>query len=99
MDLTKQKAQTNEGMLKEAERIFDEFANTLEQQVVSSPTENSLVDWESKFKEFTSLVRRMREAQKELDTCSIGDYGFRQHCASQLESEVDEYLKKMEEEK
>jgi hypothetical protein len=38
----------------------------------------------------------MREAQEELDTCSIGDYAFRQHCAAQLESEVDEYLKKME---
>ena len=45
---------------------------------------------------FISLVKRMREAQKELDTCSIGDYAFRQHCAAQLESEVDEYLKKME---
>jgi hypothetical protein len=37
----------------------------------------------------------MRESQKELDTCSIGDYGFRQHCAALLESEVDEYLEKM----
>ena len=45
---------------------------------------------------FISLVKRMREAQKYLDTCSIGDYAFRQHCAAQLESEVDEYLKKME---
>ena len=49
------------------------------------------------YQEFVSLVRRMREAQKELDTCSIGDYAFSQHCAAQLESEVDEYLKKMEE--
>lgn len=48
------------------------------------------------YAEFASLVKRMREAQKWLDTCSIGDYGFRQHCATQLESEVDEYLKKME---
>lgn len=46
--------------------------------------------------EFISLVKSMRDAQKELDICSIGDYGFRQHCATQLESEVDEYLKKME---
>lgn len=46
--------------------------------------------------DFISLVKRMREAQRELDTCSIGGYGFRQHCAAQLESEVDEYLKKME---
>ena len=48
------------------------------------------------FEEFKELVKRMREAQEELDTCSIGDYAFRQHCATQLESEVDEYLKKME---
>jgi hypothetical protein len=48
-------------------------------------------------REFVSLARRMREAQKELDTCSIGDYAFVQHCAAQLESEVDEYLKKLEE--
>ena len=47
--------------------------------------------------DFFSLVKKMREAQRELDTCSIGDYAFRQHCAAQLESEVDEYLKKMEE--
>ncbi|MBO7323703.1 MAG: hypothetical protein J6U51_09005 [Bacteroidales bacterium] len=53
---------------------------------------------EKEYKEFISLVKRMREAQKELDICSIGDYAFRQHCAAQLESEVDEYLKKMEDE-
>ena len=52
---------------------------------------------EKEYKEFVELVKRMREAQRELDTCSIGDYAFRQHCATQLESEVDEYLKKMEE--
>lgn len=45
---------------------------------------------------FISLVKRMREAQEELDICSIGDYAFRQHCAAQLESEVDEFLKKFE---
>ena len=45
------------------------------------------------FEEFKELVKRMREAQKELDTCSIGDYAFGQHCATQLESVVDEYLK------
>ena len=46
--------------------------------------------------DFIALVKRMREAQQELDICSIGDYAFRQHCAAQLEQEVDEYLKKME---
>lgn len=105
MDLTKQKAQTNEGMLKEAERIFDEFAKTLEKQVVSSPTENFIVDWESKFKEFVSLVKRMREAQEELDVFEYEhefyDYkGImkRKELTSKvikLESEVDEYLEKM----
>ena len=57
----------------------------------------SLAEQVIEYREFFSLVRRMRDAQKELDTCSIGDYAFRQHCAAQLESEVDEYLKKMEE--
>lgn len=42
--------------------------------------------------EFCEMVKKLRDAQKELDTCSIGDYGFRQHCATQLESEVDKYL-------
>lgn len=43
--------------------------------------------------EFATLVKRMREAQKELETCSIEDYAFRQYCAAQLESEVDKWLK------
>ena len=51
---------------------------------------------EKDYKEFVELVKTMREAQKELDTCSIGDYAFWQHCAAQLEAVVDEYLKKME---
>lgn len=106
MDLTKQKAQTNEGMLKEEERIFDEFAKILEKQAVSSPTENFIVDWKSKFKEFVSLVKRMREAQEELDVFEhkhdFFDYKAimkRKELTSKvikLESEVDEYLKKME---
>ena len=53
---------------------------------------------EKDYNEFVSLVKMMRDAQKELDTCSIGDYAFWQHCAALLEFEVDEYLKKMEEE-
>lgn len=53
-----------------------------------------IAGWLDGLEEFVSLVKRMREAQKELDTCSIGDYGFMQHCAVQLESEVDELLKK-----
>ena len=107
MDLTKQKAQTNEGMLKEAEIIFDEFAKILEKQAVSSPTENFIVDWKSKFKEFVSLVKRMREAQEELDVFEhkhdFFDYKAimkRKELTSKvikLKSEVDEYLKKMEE--
>jgi hypothetical protein len=103
MDLTKQKAQTNEGMLKEAERIFDEFAKTLEKQVVSSPTENFIVDWESTFKEFVSLVKRMRNAQNRTDMhtgdepMDFIDMLFIEQ--REAEREVDEYLKKMEYEK
>lgn len=44
---------------------------------------------------FILLIKRMRAAQKELDTCSITDYAFVQHCAAQLESEVDKWLKKL----
>ena len=39
---------------------------------------------EVEFSNFVFLVKRMREAQKELDTCSIGDYGFRQHVPHSL---------------
>ena len=46
--------------------------------------------------DFISLVKEMREVQKELDVCSIEDYAFWQYCAAPLESEVDEYLKKLE---
>ena len=100
-------------MLKEAERIFDEFAKTLEKQVVSSPTENFIVDWKSKFKEFVSLVMKMREAQINYFIIDLSyEYAKGHRCADRelvlqraeamtkaikLEDEVDEYLKKMEE--
>ena len=101
MDLTKQIAQTNEGMLKEAERIFDEFAKTLKKQVVSSPTKILSLIGKSKFKEFASLVKRMREAQKRQEYVDVsldreGIYECRK-LTKQREKEVDEYLKKMEE--
>ena len=98
MDLTKQKAHTNEGMRKEVERIFDEFAKTLKTQVVLYPTENFIVDWKSKFKEFVSLVKRMREAQKQWKDGDPFD-GAEMELAKRMqeaEREVDEYLKKIE---
>lgn len=59
--------------------------------------------------EFISLVKRMREAQEELDIFEHEHYFFeyavvmkRKELTSKvikLESEVDEYLKKMEEER
>ena len=62
---------------------------------------------EKDYKEFVSLVKRMREAQEELDVFENGHEFFdykgamkRKELISKvikLESEVDEYLKKMEE--
>lgn len=53
-----------------------------------------------KYNEFVSLVKRMREAQKELDMLAGGeDIEFVDMlCIEQREAEreVDEYLKKME---
>mgnify|MGYP003444738120 CR=1 FL=1 len=60
------------------------------------------------YKEFVSLVKRMREAQEELDVFEYEHDFFeyevimkRKELTSKvikLESEVDEYLKKMEDE-
>ena len=62
---------------------------------------------EKDYKEFVSLVKRMREAQEELDVFENGHEFFdykgamkRKELISKvvnLESEVDEYLKTMEE--
>lgn len=80
--------------------MFDEFSETLEKQVVSSPTENFIVDWKSKFKEFVSLVKRMREEQWAFDMITGEEdieYIDMLHIATrEAEREVDEYLKKME---
>ena len=49
--------------------------------------------------DFIALVKRMREAQKEAETCMHEDYDLcveRVDKADRLEREVDEYLKKME---
>ena len=61
---------------------------------------------EKDYKEFVSLVKRMREAQEELDVFEYKHEAFdykgvmkRKELISKvikLESEVDEYLKKME---
>lgn len=51
------------------------------------------------YKDFVALVKRMREAQKEAETCMLEDYDLcveRVDKADRLEREVDEYLKKME---
>ena len=46
------------------------------------------------YKEFISLVKRMREAQKIYSETFPTGYGC--YAPTELESEVDEYLKKME---
>ena len=51
------------------------------------------------YKDFIALVKRMREAQIEAETCMHEDYDLcveRVDKADRLEREVDEYLKKME---
>ena len=51
------------------------------------------------YREFASLVKRMREAQIEAETCMHEDYDLcveRVDKADRLEREVDELLKKME---
>ena len=55
---------------------------------------------EKEYKEFVSLVRKMREAQIEKDESDQGYRTIPDICIlekkDKLESEVDEYLKKME---
>lgn len=50
---------------------------------------------EKEFKEFVSLVKRMREAQVKRFEFYV-DNGWWADRAIELEKEVDEYLKKME---
>lgn len=54
---------------------------------------------EKDYKEFASLVKRMREAQKSFDALSLDqelEIDIQGVIADSLEKEVDEYLKKME---
>jgi hypothetical protein len=60
---------------------------------------------EKKYQEFVSLVKRMREAQKDViykskffssDSARLMAYEVAKMTQIVLESEVDEYLKKME---
>lgn len=39
------------------------------------------------------LMKRMRDAMAELDTCSSGDYGYCLYKIKRLVQEADEYLK------
>ena len=50
---------------------------------------------EKDYKEFVSLVKRMREAQKVYS--ETFPTGYECYAPVELEQEVDEYLKKMEE--
>jgi hypothetical protein len=54
-----------------------------------------------KYNEFIALVKRMRDAQIEAEACMHEDYDLcveRVDKADRLEREVDELLKKMEDE-
>jgi hypothetical protein len=54
----------------------------------------SWIEAVNKYKEFVSLVAKMREAQKKTDDLYCDDEWWHKR-AKQLESEIDEYLKKM----
>lgn len=86
---------TKEEAIKLAEEVFNEEYSGLDKDSFLIGFQEAYNALTTLYKDKFEFVKRMREAQKELDTCSIGDYGFRQHCAAQLESEVDEYLEKM----
>ena len=79
-----------------AEEVFDEEYSGLDKDSFLIGFQEAFNALTALYKDKFELVKQMREAQKELETCSIGDYAFVQHCAAQLESEVDEYLEKME---
>lgn len=89
---------TYDKAMKLAEEVFDEEYSGLDKDSFLIGFREAYNALTALYKDKFLLVKRMREAQEELDTCSIGDYAFRQYCAAQLESEVDEYLKKMEDE-
>ena len=43
------------------------------------------------------LMKRMRDAMAELDTCSAGDYDYCMYRIRRLKEEADEFLKRVEE--
>ena len=43
------------------------------------------------------LIKRMRDAMADLDTCSAGDYDYCLYRIRRLKEEADEFLKRVEE--
>lgn len=43
------------------------------------------------------LMKRMRDAMADLDTCSAGDYDYCMYRIRRLREEADEFLKRVEE--
>lgn len=43
------------------------------------------------------LMKRMRDAMADLDTCSAGDYDYCMYLIRRLKEEADEFLKRVEE--
>lgn len=92
-----------------AANIMDGERGRLVVKPVYQPKEEGLYKTESRIPtiselfNFVSLVRQMREAQIEKDESDQGYRAIPHICIlekkDRLESEVDEYLKKMEEEK
>ena len=66
--------------------------------IIRYKTTNTIINMEQEYKDFIALVKRMREAQIEADTCMHEDYDLcveRVDKADRLEREVDEYLMTM----
>ena len=81
--------------------VYQPKRDSLYQECLDAVPEEikEMVSLEVEFSNFVSLVRRMREAQKEWETDLANDYD--EHWGKswekdRLEKEVDEYLKKME---
>ena len=67
--------------------------------IIRYKTTNMTINMEQECKDFIALVKRMREAQIEAETCMHEDYDLcveRVDKADRLEREVDELLKKIQ---
>ena len=96
---TKKEAQQRLRLITELGYYTEELRNFIAEEMKKNP-DVKFIDQEQDFKEFVSLVKKMREAQRtEMMLTGNEDIEFITnvlHEARKSESVVDEYLKKME---